>query len=61
MEKPQHAEGRVACLLYTEGHGGRFSLTDKQEDRVYAIQLNKEVGLANLSKDSLCRGAVFRP
>jgi hypothetical protein len=37
------------------------TLTYKQGGRVYDRQLNKVIGLANLSRSGFCQAALFRP
>lgn len=49
MIKSQHP-GSPVCLLYTVELGGG----------IYGVQLTKEAGLANLTRNSLYKGAVFR-
>lgn len=60
MEKLQHPINSV-WLYYTIEQGGRVIETVEQKGRAYGIPLNKEGNLANLHKNSLCRGVVFRP
>lgn len=57
MEKPQHA-GCSTSLLYTRCE---LTLLYERCEWGYCIQLNKKAGLATLGRNSLCRGAVFRP
>lgn len=47
-------------LLYTARSGRTVGDTDVKGDRIYGISWTKKTGLANLCRNSLCRGAVFR-
>lgn len=42
-----------------QGVGVMTSRQTRRQD--YGTQLNKEIGLANLSRSSICREAEFRP
>lgn len=67
MEKFQHL-GCLACLLYsieqTSGGYANKELAllhaDKEGGRIYCVQLDQKTGLAKLSRNSLCKGAIFR-
>lgn len=64
--------GRPACLLYTvtwevvyyiqiNKKAGFRLIAAKETDSLYDTQLNKELGLASLSRKGLCREVVFCP